>query len=157
MPIVRASADNQIKRVLGFRAWHRKFHQMGMVKSCDFTDLDAEAQIQMTPSGPIVKAKMQDIVLLQDTNMTDAEGTVVFEGDLVVADVENALGSYERIIAEVIFDETAWGYGLDFDKYSGLPLTGEMAIVRVVGNVFEGPNDQLVKEVHEQKNRHEEG
>lgn len=128
---------------------------MVTVKSCDFSDLDGMAELFVDQTGLPLSAKMNELVLFQDTNMSDTDGLVVYEGDIVVADVMNLLGSYERLIAEVIFDETNWGYNLDFAKYSGLPLTGEMHVIKVVGNVFEGPNDQLVKQAYEWKDRDE--
>lgn len=157
MPIIRASADHKHQRVFGFKAWHHGLNRMVIVKSCDFTDLNAMAELIAPLTGLPLRAKMKDLVLLQDTNMVDINGEDVFEGDLVTAKVMNVLGSSEQVVAEVVFDDENWGYNLKFDEFSGLPLTGEMRIHEIVGNVFEGLEKIPVKNTHEQEKRNEKG
>lgn len=153
MAIVRSSEQKNNRRIFGFRAWHHGLNKMVAVKSCDFEDLDGNAELIFRESGIPFSAKMHELVLLQDTNMSDKDGVVVYEGDIVIARVMNALGSSEEVVAEVVFDEDNWGYNLSFDVYSGLPLTGEMKVMKIIGNVFEGIDEDLLQSIHEEKKR----
>lgn len=152
MAIVRVSPNRRNKRVLAFRAWHYRLEKMVKVNTADFDNLDGDAEVAPIGKGKPFKAKMHELVLLQDTNFSDAEGDVVYEGDIVYVRLQNLFGSWEETVAEVVFDDESWGYSLDMVEHSGLPGSGGMEIIRVIGNVYNGVDNNLLIEAYEKEN-----
>lgn len=151
MAILRISADQKNKRIIGFRAWHRGLRQMVHVRSCNFDIADEQAEIITPFSQTTSIAQMKELVLLQDTNSYAADGRHVYEGDIIVVELENQFGSFERCIGEVAFDEVIWGYNVKLFSGSGLPLTGRINVLDIIGNVFQGIDESKQKEYGEQK------
>lgn len=138
MTYVRRSTDGKHTRTIGFRAWHRGLRQMVHVSSANFDSMTEPAVIVL-PGNPVAeRAQMKELVLLQDTNSFDASGHPVFEGDIIVVELQNQFGSMERAIGEVIFDPVQWGYNVKLYAGSGLPLTGQINVLDIIGNVFQG-------------------
>ena len=156
MSIVRVSADQKNKRVFGFRAWHPSSRQMVHVRACGFDDIDENAIIVAPGKDTPSIVKMGEIVLLQDTNTRTVDGRIVYEGDIVVVEVQNEFGSFEEVIGEVTFEVRQWGYNIKIMNSSGLQLTGAMSVVDVIGNVFEGI-DKDKQEFYDKQKRHKGG
>jgi len=138
MSIVRISSDHKLRRVIGFKAWHKGLKRMTLVRSCHFDSVDEVAELLLPEEKVSFKAQMKELILLQNTNSITTEGREVYEGDIVLVEVENIFGSFEHAVAEVIFDDEQWGYSLRFVSSSGLQLTGCLQVVDVLGNAFEG-------------------
>lgn len=151
MPYTRLSTDGKYRRTIGFRAWHRGLRQMVHVSQCNFDSMSAPALIVQPGSLIAEQAQMKELVLLQDTNSHAADGSPVYEGDIIVVVLENQFGSLERAIGEVVFDETQWGYNVKLYSGSGLPLTGKITVLDIIGNVFQGINDKKRKAYAKQK------
>lgn len=157
MPLTRVSPDKKFRRDIAFRAWHSKLKKMLSVRSCNFDDMEAEADVAEINSTVFFRARMGDLVLLQDVNLATVGGDVVYEGDIVIAQVQNVFGSFEDAIGEVIYDDATWGYSLKFYAHSGLP-TGEMLkILNIIGNVYEGITKIPKKKTHGSQEHHKKG
>lgn len=111
---------------------------MLVVRSCNFSDNDADADVAEFNSNIFFRVRMGDLVLLQDVNLDTMNGEPVYEGDIVIAQVQNIFGSFEEAIGEVIYDDATWGYSLRFYTYSGLPPGDTIRISGIIGNIFEG-------------------
>lgn len=156
MPLVRVSQADD-KRVFDFKAWHAGLDRMVKVKTCNFASLDGEAELVIPDTGVSFKAKMRELVLLQDTNLASRDNTPVFEGDVVQALVMNIFGSWEEVVGEVFFDDGEWGYSITPVSASALPLTGDLQILAVVGNVFEGIDETKLIDPYEQEEHNKKG
>ncbi len=136
MSLVRNAVEKNQLRTFGFRAFHRGLQKLVDVHELSFENLDREAQVSLPNSPVVFRAIMRDLVLLEDTSRRDKHDTPIYEGDIVRASVQNEFGSWEMMEGTVLFDDQKWGFGIDFEAGSSLPLTGAVDDVEIIGNMF---------------------
>jgi len=136
MPLLRNEKIRDRSRVFGYRAYHKGFGRVVNVHSCGFDSLDDSAVVSLPEDGLRYVTTVGELVLLEDTSRTDMFETPIYEGDEILADVENEFGSWEMIQGTVLFDEKKWGFAIDFEG-TCLPLTGRLQNIQVVGNSFD--------------------
>lgn len=116
------------------------------VHELSFENLDKEAAVSLPDSKLVFRAIMRDLVLLEDTSRKDKNDTPIFEGDRIRAKVQNEFGSWEMLEGTVLFDEDKWGFGINFEQKSSLPLSGAVDEVEIIGNIFE---QDAIQQLHE--------
>jgi uncharacterized phage protein (TIGR01671 family) len=111
-----------------FRAWHTKLKEF----------VRPDKYCQITSDGEIIGA---DVVLMQSTGLFDSTGTEMFEGDIVIIKVPDAMYFIRR------FDDMCLGFGdvssfdrktnITYDTYEhGFPMEKQ---IRIIGNCYQHP------------------
>lgn len=165
MALIRNAAERGQVRTFGFRAFHKGLQKLVHVHEANFDSLDNEAVVSLPgKSGfypqefPVsaFRTPMRDLVLLEDTSRRDKNNNQIYEGDRIRARVQNEYGSWENVEGVVLFDEGKWGFSVNFENGSGLPLTGVVDEVEIVGNIFEHAIQSLQGRSQEAKTPHPE-
>ena len=137
MSLIRNAVEKKQLRAFGFRAFHKGLNKVVDVHELSFENLDKEASVSLPDSSLVFKVIMRDLVLLEDTNRADKNNKQIYEGDIVRAKVQNAFGSWEMLEGPVLFNDASWGFSIDFEHKSKLPLTGIVDDIEIIGNIFD--------------------
>lgn len=118
-------------RELKFRAWHKKTKSMRTVKGIYWGKVTMVHLNSIEIEGHTDARALKFLELMQFTNVRDAKGKKIFEGDIVKNISSNVVRVVERKITQ---------------SYSGFNIganpTGRASYV-VIGNIYE--NKELLK------------
>lgn len=126
--------------LLRFRAWHKKWEEMGKVKRIRFDD-DGNANMVLFIGKDLgVNAKIDEIELMQSTGFEDNLGDVIFEGDIILWTYWD--GFEDSGSAKIIFDNGMFKL-LDIytekEVWNNLFDCDENCDIYIQGNIYENP------------------
>lgn len=124
-----------MNRLIQFRAWNSKVKAM----SNSFT-------LAQLAEADTAISKYETV--MQFTGLTDKNGTEIYEGDIVVNDLENCVIRFDTLTASFnCYVNDLWHDGRDKWRYrEGL---NNYMKVEVIGNIYNNPD--LLRGLYEQK------
>lgn len=115
-----------------FRAWHKTWDELGKVKRIRFDGEGNVTTVLFEGKFLGVNTHVDEIELMQSTDMVDRDGKIIFEGDIVKMskDVYSEPNYYE------VVRHRGGAYRLE-SKQHGCELWLRHTDCEVVGNVYE--------------------
>ena len=128
-----------------FRAWHKKWEEMGNVKRIRFDDDGNISTVLFKGKLFGVNAKIDEVILMQSTGIKDKNGKEIFEGDLITRiGVFNSVVKYGKWQYEEDFGVKSKSIGFYIDNsyedgswYEPFRYTDVNSNYEVVGNIYE--------------------
>lgn len=114
-----------------FRAWDRLSNYIFDVALIDF-------DIQMVRLGSCKYRNLDEVILMQSTDLKDKNGTEIFEGDVVKQEMLIPTSGIEEITGIVKMLEGAWIIANDEEEIA-CHLWREGAEMKILGNIYENP------------------
>ena len=117
-----------------YRAWHKTWDELGKVKRIRFDGEGNVTTVLFEGKFLGVDTHVDEIELMQSTDMVDRDGKIIFEGDIVKMSKD--------VYSEPIYYEVVRHYGGAYrleSKQHGCELWLRHTDCEVVGNVYENP------------------
>lgn len=117
-----------------YRAWHKTYDELGKVKRIRFDGEGNVTTVLFEGKFLGVDTHVDEIELMQSTDMVDRDGKIIFEGDIVKMSKD--------VYSEPIYYEVVRHYGGAYrleSKQHGCELWLRHTDCEVVGNVYENP------------------
>ncbi len=115
-----------------YRAWHKTYDELGKVKRIRFDGEGNVTTVLFEGKFLGVDTHVDEIELMQSTDMVDRDGKIIFEGDIVKMSKD--------VYSEPIYYEVVRHYGGAYrleSKQHGCELWLRHTDCEVVGNVYE--------------------
>lgn len=115
-----------------YRAWHKTWDELGKVKRIRFDGEGNVTTVLFEGKFLGVDTHVDEIELMQSTDMVDRDGKIIFEGDIVKMSKD--------VYSEPIYYEVVRHYGGAYrleSKQHGCELWLRHTDCEVVGNVYE--------------------
>ena len=115
-----------------YRAWHKTWDELGKVKRIRFDGEGNVTTVLFEGKFLGVDTHVDEIELMQATDMVDRDGKIIFEGDIVKMSKD--------VYSEPIYYEVVRHYGGAYrleSKQHGCELWLRHTDCEVVGNVYE--------------------
>ena len=115
-----------------YRAWHKTWDELGKVKRIRFDGEGNVTTVLFEGKFLGVNTHVDEIELMQSTDMVDRDGKIIFEGDIVKMSKD--------VYSEPIYYEVVRHYGGAYrleSKQHGCELWLRHTDCEVVGNVYE--------------------
>lgn len=115
-----------------YRAWHKTWDELGKVKRIRFDGEGNVTTVLFEGKFLGVDTHVDEIELMQSTDMVDRDGKIIFEGDIVKMSKD--------VYSEPIYYEVVRHYGGAYrleSKQHGCELWLRYTDCEVVGNVYE--------------------
>nr|DAN73603.1 MAG TPA: YopX protein [Caudoviricetes sp.] len=123
-----------------YRAWHKTWDELGKVKRIRFDGEGNVTTVLFEGKFLGVNTHVDEIELMQSTDMVDRDGKIIFEGDIVKMSKD--------VYSEPIYYEVVRHYGGAYrleSKQHGCELWLRHTDCEVAGNVYENP--ELLEEL----------
>ena len=123
-----------------YRAWHKTWDELGKVKRIRFDGEGNVTTVLFEGKFLGVNTHVDEIELMQSTDMVDRDGKIIFEGDIVKMSKD--------VYSEPIYYEVVRHYGGAYrleSKQHGCELWLRHTDCEIVGNVYE--NRELLEEL----------
>lgn len=114
-----------------FRAWDRLSNYIFDVALIDF-------DTQMVKLGGCKYRNLDEVILMQSTDLKDKNGTEIFEGDVVKQEMLIPTSGIEEITGIVKMLEGAWIIANDEEEIA-CHLWREGTEMKILGNIYENP------------------
>ena len=114
-----------------FRAWDRLSNYIFDVALIDF-------DTQMVKLGGCKYRNLDEVILMQSTDLKDKNGTEIFEGDVVKQEMLIPTSGIEEITGVVKILEGAWIIANDEEEIA-CHLWREGTEMKILGNIYENP------------------
>lgn len=114
-----------------FRAWDRLSNYIFDVALIDF-------DTQMVKLGGCKYRNLDEVILMQSTDLKDKNGTEIFEGDVVKQEMLIPTSGIEEITGVVKMLEGAWIIANDEEEIA-CHLWREGTEMKILGNIYENP------------------
>lgn len=120
--------------ILKFRAWHKTWEEMGRITFIRYKKSGEIAHLSFRGNTYSGLVKLDEIELMQSTDMVDRNGKIIFGGDIVrmAKDVYSEPTYYE------VVRHRGGAYRLE-SKQHGCELWLRHTDCEVAGNVYENP------------------
>lgn len=120
--------------ILKFRAWHKTWEEMGRITFIRYKKSGEIAHLSFRGNTYSGLVKLDEIELMQSTDMVDRNGKIIFGGDIVrmAKDVYSEPTYYE------VVRHRGGAYRLE-SKQHGCELWLRHTDCEVVGNIYENP------------------
>lgn len=118
--------------IVRYRAWHKTWDELGKVKRIRFDGEGNVTTVLFEGKFLGVDTHVDEIELMQSTDMVDRDGKIIFEGDIVKMSKD--------VYSEPIYYEVVRHYGGAYrleSKQHGCELWLRHTDCEVVGNVYE--------------------
>ena len=115
-----------------YRAWHKTWDELGKVKRIRFDGEGNVTTVLFEGKFLGVNTHVDEIELMQSTDMVDRDGKIIFEGDIVKMSKD--------VYSEPIYYEVVRHYGGAYrleSKQHGCELWLRHTDCEVVGNIYE--------------------
>ncbi|ORP05355.1 hypothetical protein B7694_05340 [Streptococcus mitis] len=115
-----------------YRAWHKTWDELGKVKRIRFDGEGNVTTVLFEGKFLGVDTHVDEIELMQSTDMVDRDGKIIFEGDIVKMSKD--------VYSEPIYYEVVRHYGGAYrleSKQHGCELWLRHTDCEVVGNIYE--------------------
>lgn len=114
-----------------FRTWDRLSNYIFDVALIDF-------DTQMVKLGGCKYRNLDEVILMQSTDLKDKNGTEIFEGDVVKQEMLIPTSGIEEITGVVKMLEGAWIIANDEEEIA-CHLWREGTEMKILGNIYENP------------------
>ena len=127
--------------LLRFRAWHKTWEEMGIVKRIRFDDDGNATTVLFMGKHLGGNAKIDNFKLMQSTGLLDKNGKEIFEGDVIAIEVDDT----ETPINARVFQNSKIGVLMFhvFEDNEDVPmvelLEDNSVAFEIIGNIYETP------------------
>ena len=137
--------DREVK----FRAWHKKREKMYKVATLGIHYIRPTGNKSVVGRENVVDMLIprEEVALMQFTGLTDANGTEIYEGDIMGG--STATGSCRVYFGKNEFDHRPYAWCIEWtDSKSTGFLDASICSLTVVGNIYEDPELLREEESH---------
>lgn len=122
-----------------YRAWHKTWEEMGIVRRIRFDDDGNVTTILFKGKDFGVNEKIDKIELMQSTGLHDKNGKEIFDGDILAIEADE-----EILNVNIFWDSKHALFMFESKKYNEKDLLAELAEdntypFEIVGNIYENP------------------
>jgi YopX protein len=132
-----------------FRAWDAErgvMHPCAAMVNCRWSVMPDGSGIATTGSDPKPVLHIPTLVPLQYTGRQDMQNAEIYEGDILLVEVEQNIGPAFRGIAVIQWGEAGWDLDFRGDGTTVCVQPGQMEFLQVLGNEFQHP-DRIFQDV----------
>nr|DAJ28169.1 MAG TPA: YopX protein [Caudoviricetes sp.] len=127
--------------ILKYRAWHKTWEEIGIVKRIRFDDDGNATTVLFIGKHLGENAKIDNFTLMQSTGLFDKNGKEIFEGDVIAIEVDDT----ETPINARVFQNSKIGVLMFhvFEDNEDVPmvelLEDNSVAFEIIGNIYETP------------------